>query len=63
MKALKFSLISLLVLGCSGDPITPNTGNEPGNYPTSFLAAVQSNTSILVSWEDVADATNYLVQA
>ena len=63
MKAFKLGLIPLLVLACNGEPVTPGTGNEPVSYPSNFLATVQSNTSILVTWEDVTDATNYLVQA
>jgi hypothetical protein len=63
LKPTKLGMIFLVFLACNGEPISPDVGNEPASYPTNFSAITQSDTSILVTWEDVADATNYLVQA
>jgi hypothetical protein len=63
MKSLKLALVLVLLMACNKDSVDPKKGNEPSNYPGSFQTTVQSNTSILVTWEDVSDAEKYLVQS
>lgn len=63
MRALKLMISLILLLACSSEPVEPGDDNEPRFYPKNFLATPQSNTSILITWEAVSDATQYLVQA